>query len=82
MKIYKEKKEYLKIFPLKRFHYISFKSLIKGGFENNMVHKLVTFPILRERSLEDEGFIRMNRIRIKVARMRRVQQELNKSYGS
>jgi hypothetical protein len=47
-----------------------------------MVHKLVTFPVLRERSLEDEGFIRMNRIRIKVARMRRVQQELNKSYGS
>ena len=55
---------------------------MKGGLENTMVHKLVTFPVLRERSLEAEWFIRMHRIRMKVARMRRLQQELNKSYGS
>ncbi len=47
-----------------------------------MAHKLVDFPIIRERSLDEESLIRLNRIRMRVIRMKKAQEEIRLRNGN
>jgi len=47
-----------------------------------MAHKLVDFPIIREHSLDEESLIRLNRIRVRVIRMKKAQEEIRLRNGN
>ena len=47
-----------------------------------MAYKIVEFPVLRERSLDEEALIRVNRIRMRVTRMKQAQEGLRQRNGS
>jgi hypothetical protein len=47
-----------------------------------MAHKLVEFPVIMERSLDEESLIRVNRIRMRVIRMKKTQEEIRSGNGN